>query len=45
MHTGYLDDGIDSNNRVRVYTGSDLITRSDRIGPDRARNWPIPLLN
>ena len=24
---------------VRVFTGSDLITGSDRIGPDRARNW------
>ena len=23
---------------VRVFTGSDLITGSDRIGPDRARN-------
>ena len=30
---------------VRVFTGSGLITGSDRIGPDRARNWPIPLLN
>ena len=24
---------------VRVFTGSGLITGSDRIGPDRARNW------
>ena len=32
-------------NWVRVFTGSGLITGSDRIGPDRARNWPIPLLN
>ena len=24
---------------VRVFTGSDLITGSDQIGPDRARNW------
>ena len=24
---------------VRVFTGSDLITRSDRIGLDRAQNW------
>ena len=24
---------------VRVFTGSDLITGSDRIGPDRARFW------
>ena len=31
--------------RIRVFTGSGLITGSDRIGPDRARNWPIPLLN
>ena len=30
---------------VRVFTGSGLITGSDRIGPDRARNWPIPLIN
>ena len=29
---------------VRVFTGSGLITGSDRIGPDRARNWPISLL-
>ena len=36
---------IFSNNRVRVFTGSGLITGSDRIGPDRSRNWPIPLLN
>ena len=27
-----------SGNAVRVFTGSDLITGSDRIGPDRARN-------
>ena len=27
---------------VRVFTGSGVITGSDRIGPDRARNWPIP---
>ena len=26
---------------VRVFTGSDLITGSDRIGPDRARNWLV----
>ena len=26
---------------VHVFTGSGLITRSDRIGPDRARNWPF----
>ena len=26
------------NLAVRVFTGSDLITGSDRIGPDRARN-------
>ena len=26
-------------NAVRVFTGSDLITGLDRIGPDRARNW------
>ena len=31
--------------RVRVFTGSGLITGSVRIGSDRARNWPIPLLN
>ena len=31
-----LNKGLDS---VRVFTGSDLITGSDRIGPDRARNW------
>ena len=24
---------------VRVFTGSGLITGSDRIGPDRTRNW------
>ena len=24
---------------VHVFTGSDLITGSSRIGPDRARNW------
>ena len=24
---------------VHVFTGSDLITGSNRIGPDRARNW------
>ena len=24
---------------VRVFTGSDLITGSDRIGPDRAQKW------
>ena len=34
-----------NKNWVRVFTGSGLITGSDRIGPDRARNWPIPLLN
>ena len=26
-------------NPVHVFTGSDLITGSNRIGPDRARNW------
>ena len=26
---------------VRVFTGSGLITGSDRIGPDRARNLPL----
>ena len=29
---------------VHVFTGSGLITGSDRIAPDRARNWYIPLL-
>ena len=30
-----------TNMTVRVFTGSDLITGSDRIGPDRARNWLV----
>ena len=29
---------VGSSAPVRVFTGSDLITGSDRIGPDRARN-------
>ena len=40
-HIYFISDKIG----VRVFTGSGLITGSDRIGPDRARNWPIPLLN
>ena len=32
-------DEVSIGAAVRVFTGPDLITGSNRIGPDRARNW------